>query len=51
LKDDIVMVIEEIEWEVVDWVHFGGDRIYWWALVNMVMSLQFPYKEEISFLA
>jgi hypothetical protein len=36
------MVIEELEWEVVDWVHFDGHRIYLWALVNVVMSFEFP---------
>jgi hypothetical protein len=35
------MVVEEIEWEVVYWVHFDGHRICWWAFVNMMMSLQF----------
>jgi len=26
----------------MDWIYLAHDRQKWWALVNMVMNLQFP---------
>jgi hypothetical protein len=36
------MVLREIRWEVVDWIHQAQDRDQWWVLVNTVMNLQVP---------
>jgi hypothetical protein len=30
----------EIGWRGMDWSHLAQDRDQWWAVVNMVMSLQ-----------
>jgi hypothetical protein len=31
-----------VEWVSMDWIGLAEDRDRWWALVNMVMSLQVP---------
>jgi hypothetical protein len=36
------MDLREILLECVAWVHVAHDRDWWWALVNMVMSLWVP---------
>jgi hypothetical protein len=41
-EDNIRMDLREIGLEGVDWIHLAQDRNQWWALVNMVMSLQVP---------
>jgi hypothetical protein len=33
--------------ECVDWVCLAEDRDKWWALVNMIMNLWVPYRQEI----
>jgi hypothetical protein len=40
----ITMDLREIGWEGVDWIRLVQDRVRWWALMNMVMNLQFPEK-------
>jgi len=30
--------------EIVNWIHLTQVRVQWWALVNMVMNLWFPYE-------
>jgi hypothetical protein len=31
------MDLKEMVWEVIDWIHVAcGDRVQWWALLNMV---------------
>lgn len=39
----IKMDLEEIEWEIVDWIHLADDGDQWWAVVNAVMNSQVPY--------
>jgi hypothetical protein len=41
-EDNIRMDLEEIGWEVVDWVDLAQDRDQWRALVNTVMNLRVP---------
>ena len=41
-KDDIKMDLQEVGWEGMDWIALAQDRDRWWALVNVVMNLQFP---------
>jgi hypothetical protein len=41
-KDNIKMDLREIEFGVVDWIHWAQDRDRWRALVNTVMNLRFP---------
>jgi hypothetical protein len=38
-KDNIRMVLREIGWEAVDWIHLTQDRVLWQAPVNVVMNL------------
>jgi hypothetical protein len=41
-EDNIKMVLREIGFGDVDWIHWAQDRDRWRALVNMVMNLQVP---------
>jgi hypothetical protein len=41
-EDIIKMVLREIGWENVDWIHMAQDRDWWQAVVNMAMNLQVP---------
>jgi hypothetical protein len=34
-EDNIVMVLTEIGWEVMDWMHLAQDSDQWQALVNL----------------
>jgi hypothetical protein len=34
--------VEVVGWGGMDWIDMAGDRDRWWALVNVVMSLQIP---------
>jgi hypothetical protein len=36
------MNLQEVRWEVVDWIDLSQNRDRWWALVNAVMNLQVP---------
>jgi hypothetical protein len=41
-EDDIRIVLREIGWEVVDWIHLAHSRGQWWAVVSTVMNLRVP---------
>jgi hypothetical protein len=41
-EDNIRIVLREIGWEGVDWMHLAHDRDQWQALVNTVMNLWIP---------
>jgi len=43
-EDNIKMDLQEVCWEVMDWIELAQDRDWWWALVNAVMNLWVPYK-------
>jgi hypothetical protein len=36
------MVLKEIGWETVDWMHLAKDRGQWQALVNTEINLSVP---------
>jgi hypothetical protein len=38
----IEMILREIGWCSMDWIHLAQDRDQWRALVNMVMNLRVP---------
>jgi hypothetical protein len=37
---NIRIVVMELRWEYVDWIHLVQDRDQWWTLVNTVMNLR-----------
>jgi hypothetical protein len=39
-EDNIRIVLREIGWEGVNWMHLAQDRDQWWAFVNAVMNPQ-----------
>jgi len=39
-EGNIRMVLREIGWNVVDWIHLVQDRDQWQALVRVVMNLR-----------
>jgi hypothetical protein len=41
-EDNIEMVLREIRFGDVDWIHWAQDRDRWRALVNTVMNLRVP---------
>jgi hypothetical protein len=41
-KEILEWILEEIEWEGVDWMHLGQDRDQWRAIVNTIMNLRVP---------
>jgi hypothetical protein len=41
-EDNIKMVLKEIGFLHVDWIHWAQDRDRWWAVVNTVMNLRVP---------
>jgi len=40
--DNIIMDLNEIVWEDVNWIHLSQDRDQWRAPLNTVMSLLVP---------
>jgi len=40
----ITMVLREIVWKGVDWIHLAQDTDQWRDLVNTVMNLRVPEK-------
>ena len=40
--DNIKIDLQEVGWGSMDWIDLAQDRDRWWALVNLVMNLQFP---------
>jgi hypothetical protein len=36
------MVLKEIGWDGIDWIHVAQKRDQWLALVNTVMKLKVP---------
>jgi hypothetical protein len=38
----IRMILREIAWEDVDWIHLAQDRDQWRAVVNTVMNVRVP---------
>jgi hypothetical protein len=41
-EDDIRLYLEEVMWDVVDWIHVAQDRHQWRAVVDTVMNLRVP---------
>jgi hypothetical protein len=41
---DVSIILEG--WEGVEWMHLAQDRDQWWALVNKLMNLRVPLKDE-----
>jgi hypothetical protein len=46
LEDNIRMYLKEIWWEGVVWFHLAQDRDHCLTIVNTVVNLQVPWKEE-----
>jgi hypothetical protein len=42
MGNNIRMVVREVVWEGVDWIHVAQDRNQWQAVVNTVMNLRVP---------
>jgi hypothetical protein len=38
----LVRKIEVLWFEDVDWIHVAQDKVHWWNLVIVVMTLQVP---------
>jgi hypothetical protein len=36
------MDVQEVDWEVMDWIDLAQDRDSWHAVVNVVMNLLVP---------
>jgi hypothetical protein len=41
-KDNIMMDLGDIGWDVVDWINVTQDRDQWRVLVDTVINLQVP---------
>jgi len=41
-EDNIKMDLQEVGWEVMDWIDLAEGRGRWWAVVNAVMNLRDP---------
>ena len=41
-EDNIKMDLQEVGWEVMDWIDLAGGGGRWWALVNAVMNFRVP---------
>jgi hypothetical protein len=46
-EDYIKMDLREMGINGANWIQLSQDRVQWWAFVNMVMNLQFPYESRI----
>jgi hypothetical protein len=42
------MDLQEMKWEVKDWIDLAQDKDKWWALVNAVLTFDFHKKRRIS---
>jgi hypothetical protein len=40
--DNMKVVLKEIGWECVDWIHKAQYRNSWWTLNNRAINLPFP---------
>ena len=49
--DNDKMGPQTVGWGRMDWIDMARDRERWWALVNVVMNIRFPYNVGISWLA
>jgi uncharacterized membrane protein YagU involved in acid resistance len=50
-KDGIKLDLKQIGWESMDWIYMAQDREKSWAVVNIVMHLQFHTILGISVIA
>jgi len=41
-EDNMKMDLQEVGWGGMDWLKLAQGRDRWWALVNVVLSLQVP---------
>jgi hypothetical protein len=41
-EDNIKMDLQEVGCGDMDWIYLGHDRVWWRALVNVVMNLRVP---------
>jgi hypothetical protein len=41
-EDNIKMDLREIGIGGANWIRLAQDRVWWWALVNMIMNLRVP---------
>jgi hypothetical protein len=41
-EDNAKMDVQEVGWEVMDWIDMAQDRDRWRALVNVIMNLRVP---------
>jgi hypothetical protein len=39
-EDNIKMILQEVEWDGVDWIDMAQDRDRWRAVVSAVMNLR-----------
>jgi hypothetical protein len=39
-KDNIKMILREIDWSDMDWINLVQDRDHWMAFVNTVMNIR-----------
>jgi hypothetical protein len=45
-EDNIKLDLRERGIDGINWIHLAQDRVLWWAFVNTVMNLQFPYRKQ-----
>jgi hypothetical protein len=39
-EGNIKVDLKEIGCEDVDWIHLAQDRLFWWAVVNTIMTVR-----------